>query len=226
MTRVILLGPDPEEAVRLSGSLSAAHPELQLLCVPEGGIADADTDDSVGIVAVSAGREAHLRRRVEEALDAGLPVVVLLPAVDLFQLDPARGQIDFCFPPFTPHEVLLRVRALAARAAGPGGPNVIRRSELTIDVDRYQVTLEGRRIDLTYKEYELLRFLASSPGKAFSRETLLRTVWGYDYFGGTRTVDVHVRRLRSKIDDVEHHFIETVWNVGYRFRADSPEPSG
>jgi len=222
MTRVILLGPDPEEADRLSGSLSAADPELQALCVHDGGLADADTADCVVIVAASTGREDRLRGRVQETLDAGLPAVVLLPGVDLFGLDPTRGQIDFCFPPFTPHEVLLRVRAVAARAAGPEGPNLIRRGELTIDVDRYQVTLEGRRINLTYKEYELLRFLASSPGKAFSRQTLLRTVWGYDYFGGTRTVDVHVRRLRSKIDDVQYHFIETVWNVGYRFRTDAP----
>jgi len=226
MTRVILLGSDPKQAARLSGSLSAADPELQILRVPDGGISGADTDDSVVIVAVSAGQQAQLHSRVEEALDAGLPVVALLPGADLFELDPTRGEIDFCFPPFTPHEVLLRVRNVAARAAGPEGPNVIRRGDLTIDIDQYQVTLEGRRISLTFKEYELLRFLASSPGNAFSRETLLRTVWGYDYFGGTRTVDVHVRRLRSKIDDVRHHFIETIWNVGYRFRADSPGPSG
>ena len=222
MSRIVLLGPSPEEAARLSGSLTAADPDLQIVHVPDGGIAAADTHDAVVIIAASAGRDDRLHRRVEAALDAGLPVVVLLPGVDLFGLDPARGHIDFCFPPFTPQEVLLRVRAAAARAAGPGGPNVIRRGELIVDVDSYQVTLEGRRIDLTFKEYELLRFLASSPGKAFSRETLLRTVWGYDYFGGTRTVDVHVRRLRSKIDDVEHHFIETIWNVGYRFRADDP----
>ena len=225
MSRIVLLGPSPDEATRLSGSLTAADPDVQIVYVPDGGIADADTHDAVVIVSVSAGHDDHLRRRVEAVLDAGLPVVVLLPGVDLFGLDPARGHIGFCFPPFTPHEVLLRVRVAAARAAGPGGPNMIRRGELVIDVDSYQVTLEGRRIDLTFKEYELLRLLASSPGKAFSRETLLKTVWEYKYFGGTRTVDVHVRRLRSKIDDVEHHFIETIWNVGYRFRGDDP-PAG
>ena len=225
MSRIVLLGPSSDEAARLSGSLTAADPDVHIVYVPDGGIADADTHDAVVIVSASAGHDDHLRRRVEAVLDAGLPVVVLLPGVDLFGLDPVRGHIDFCFPPFTPHEVLLRARAAAARAAGPGGPNMIRRGDLVIDVDSYQVTLEGRRIDLTFKEYELLRFLASSPGKAFSRQTLLRTVWGYDYFGGTRTVDVHVRRLRSKIDDVEHHFIETIWTVGYRFRGDD-SPAG
>ncbi|MBH66103.1 MAG: hypothetical protein CL784_06280 [Chloroflexi bacterium] len=97
--------------------------------------------------------------------------------------------------------------------------NIIVHGELVIDCDRYEVTRSGRKVDLTYKEYELLKYLASNPGRVFSRESLLRSVWEYDYFGGTRTVDVHIRRLRSKIDDVSNHFIETQWNVGYRFRS-------
>ena len=87
---------------------------------------------------------------------------------------------------------------------------------MEIDIDRYKVTLDGVILDLTYKEYELLRFLASNPGKAFSREALLNQVWGYDYFGGARTVDVHVRRIRAKIAQ-RQRFIETVRNIGYRF---------
>jgi len=193
---------------------------VEILCVAAGSVRSADTDDAVVVVAAPVGHDRSVRDCVAEAIDAGLPVVVLLPGADLLGLDPARGNVDFCLPPFTPQEVLLRARAVARRAAGPEGPNVIRNGELVIDVDRYLVTVAGRGIGLTFKEYELLRFLASSPGTAFSRETLLRTVWGYDYFGGTRTVDVHVRRLRSKIDDVSHHFVETVRNVGYRFRAD------
>ncbi|MBM3956679.1 MAG: winged helix-turn-helix transcriptional regulator [Gemmatimonadetes bacterium] len=226
MTRVIVLGADPEEARRLSASLIAADPGVRMMEVPDGGIAGAQANASAVIVAAAAGQEHRLRERVEEAVDAGLPVVALLPDADLHGIDPARGHLEFCVPPFTPREVLLRVRAAAERAAGPAGANVIHRGQLTIDADRYQVTIGGRRVVLTYKEYELLRYLASRPGKAFSRQTLLRAVWGYDYFGGTRTVDVHVRRLRSKINDVEHHFIETVWNVGYRFRSEQPEASG
>ena len=80
------------------------------------------------------------------------------------------------------------------------------------------MALKGRRIALRFKEYELLRLLATSPGRVFTRDALLRKIWGYDYFGGTRTVDVHIRRLRSKIEDAEHSFIETIWAVGYRFR--------
>ena len=74
---------------------------------------------------------------------------------------------------------------------------------------------------LTKKQYELLKLLAENPGRVFSRDALLNQIWGYEYFGGTRTVDVHIRRLRSKIEDADHNFIETIWNVGYRFRESS-----
>ena len=80
------------------------------------------------------------------------------------------------------------------------------------------MTIRGDRVSLTFKEYELLKLLAENPGRVFSRYALLNQIWGYEYFGGTRTVDVHIRRLRSKIEDAEHNFIETIWNVGYRFR--------
>ena len=100
-------------------------------------------------------------------------------------------------------------------------PGVIRAADLVIDPHRYDVHLAGRKVLLTFKEYELLKLLASTPGHVYSRDKLLDQVWGYQYFGGTRTVDVHVRRLRSKIEDATHTFIETVRNVGYRFRAPS-----
>jgi len=95
--------------------------------------------------------------------------------------------------------------------------NIIDQGLLKIDTEKYLVTLEGKKIDLTFKELELLKFLASKPGRVFSRETLLKNVWDYDYYGGTRTVDVHVRRLRRKIEDHKYNFIETIWNVGYKF---------
>jgi two-component system alkaline phosphatase synthesis response regulator PhoP len=97
-------------------------------------------------------------------------------------------------------------------------PGTIRSGDLVINTQQYDVFLAGRTVLLTFKEYELLKLLASNPGRVFSREQLLEQVWGYQYFGGTRTVDVHVRRLRSKIEDATHTFVDTVWNVGYRFR--------
>jgi DNA-binding response OmpR family regulator len=122
--------------------------------------------------------------------------------------------------PWRPGELRFRLARLLERKAAPTeSPNVIRAGDLVIDSDRYDVYLAGRPVLLTFKEYELLKLLAANPGRVYSREALLEQVWGYRYFGGTRTVDVHVRRLRSKIDDATHNLIETVWNVGYRFHG-------
>ena len=125
---------------------------------------------------------------------------------------------DLIVVPWRRGELLLRVARLAQRPQPGDSPSVIRAGDLVIDPDRYDVFLAGKPVLLTFKEYELLRLLASTPGRVFTREELLSRVWGYDYFGGTRTVDVHVRRLRSKIEDADHTFIETVWQVGYRFK--------
>jgi DNA-binding response OmpR family regulator len=102
------------------------------------------------------------------------------------------------------------------RRAGAGDGTVIRLGVLAIDADTYRVTVAGRPLDLTFKEFELLRFLAQHPGRVFTRPSLLREVWGYDFYGGTRTVDVHVRRLRAKLGPEHEHLIETVRSVGYR----------
>lgn len=157
--------------------------------------------------------------RVYRAVETGAPVVALLPEVDLFGVDPTAGMFEVCFPPFSGPELLVRMKVAESRAGVGVESNLISRGELTIDCDRYEVSVSGGKINLTYKEFKLLEYLASNPGRVFTREALLRSVWGYDYFGGTRTVDVHVRRLRSKIDSAPNRFIETVWNVGYRFRS-------
>jgi DNA-binding response OmpR family regulator len=118
-----------------------------------------------------------------------------------------------------PAEVEARLRVavgrLSSATAAAGG--LIRAGELTIDPDTYAAKLKGRPLDLTYKEFELLKFLAQHPGRVFTRDQLLREVWGYDYFGGTRTVDVHVRRLRAKLGSEYESMIGTVRQVGYKF---------
>ena len=98
---------------------------------------------------------------------------------------------------------------------------VVSAGGLVIDEASYQATLNNRALDLTYTEFELLKYLAQHPGRVFSRETLLSDVWGYDYYGGTRTVDVHVRRLRAKLGSENEYLIGTVRNVGYRFSPDA-----
>ena len=106
--------------------------------------------------------------------------------------------------------------SMVRRRAGSGDGSVTRLGPLALDTETYRVTASGRPLDLTYKEFELLRFLASNPGRVYTRPALLREVWGYDFYGGTRTVDVHVRRLRAKLGPEHEHLIETVRGVGYR----------
>ena len=123
---------------------------------------------------------------------------------------------DFCLTPFHPIELEARLRHLLWKGGGVK-PDVVEYSELALNVETYQASIEGRPLDLTYMEYELLKFLAQNPGKVFTRELLLSRVWGYEYYGGARTVDVHIRRLRAKLGEEHQNLIQTVRSVGYRF---------
>ncbi|MDP3768617.1 MAG: winged helix-turn-helix domain-containing protein, partial [Dehalococcoidia bacterium] len=125
---------------------------------------------------------------------------------------------DFAVFPAPADELAARIRRVARRRAGEEA-HLLHCGDLTIDQASYRVYVGSRPVELTYKEYELLRFLALNQDKVCTRETLLNRVWGYDFYGGARTVDVHVRRLRGKIEDSSHSLIETVRNVGYRLRA-------
>jgi len=148
-----------------------------------------------------------------------LPVIALLPGDMLDSLNGNLDIDDFITSPYDGRELVLRAKRLLSKARNIGGGELIKCDGLWIDLARCEVTLEGEIIELTFKEYELLKFLASHGGRVYNREALLNRVWGYDYYGGDRTVDVHVRRLRSKIEDAKHTFIETVRNIGYRFKA-------
>jgi DNA-binding response OmpR family regulator len=124
---------------------------------------------------------------------------------------------DFCLSPFHPRELEARLRHLFSRAGDGVRPELVEHAELVLNVGTYQASIASRPLDLTYMEYELLKFLAQNPGKVFTREMLLSRVWGYEYYGGARTVDVHVRRLRAKLGEEHANLIQTVRSVGYRF---------
>ncbi len=183
---------------------------------------DEDRPDALLVeLAVSprlAGEYGAFLQRCQQTLH--LALLLLVPQEVASTFDASISCDDYVLAPYRPAEVLLRLRRLlqSSQAKQGSGRNVIAKGDLTLDLDKYEVTLAGKKLDLTYKEYELLRVLASTPGRVFTREALLNKVWSYDYLGGTRTVDVHVRRLRSKIEDATHLFIDTVRNVGYRFR--------
>jgi DNA-binding response OmpR family regulator len=205
--------------------------ETLMLCFPKGefttaamsdpsGLPSLTVEQSPDIVLMDAGgfTISETQEAFQTCRDLHLPVIVLVTERELDTYDTARRADDFALKPLNPTELTLRVQQLLRRLRGREGSETIHSDDLVIDQSRYEVTVSGHKVLLTFKEYELLRLLASNPGRVFSREELLSRVWGYEYFGGTRTVDVHVRRLRSKVEDANHVFIETVWNVGYRFK--------
>ena len=169
---------------------------------------------------------ARLKRpQVSSVLDQcksnNISTLAIVSTDDLISLDIEMDINDFIVDPFDEEELLVRsIFSVRKSKARPTEDEHIIRGDLTINPSNYEVLINNNRINLRFKEYELLLLLASNPGRVYDRATLLNQIWGYDYFGGTRTVDVHIRRLRSKIEiNAENPYIETIWNVGYRFRS-------
>jgi two-component system, OmpR family, alkaline phosphatase synthesis response regulator PhoP len=146
-----------------------------------------------------------------------IPLLLLVSGAQLNELELREDLYDdFCLSPFHPRELEARLKHLLWATGKTTSAEVIEYGPLVLNLETYQAVLEKKPLDLTYMEYELLKFLATHPGKVFTRETLLSRVWGYEYYGGARTVDVHIRRLRAKLGE-EHNLIHTVRSVGYRF---------
>ena len=181
-------------------------------------LVDSESDEIILI----SGEDLNLdlfKENLKKAEKSDKKVIALMPLkdMDLLISNFSRPFFDFCLPPHDVNEIFLRIINVMTKST-QSERELISIGPLIINQESYEVTLEGDKIDLTFKEYELLKYLAIKPGRVFSRESLLHSVWEYDYYGGTRTVDVHIRRLRSKINNLKYNFIETVWNVGYRFK--------
>ena len=159
-------------------------------------------------------------RSLRQHGEASTRVLALVPGAKLGDLE-LRDELfdDFCLSPFHPAELEARLRHLVWSSGAEPVPaaNLVEYGELVLNLETYQATIAKRPLDLTYMEYELLKFLAQNPGKVFTREILLSRVWGYEYYGGARTVDVHIRRLRAKLGEEYAGLIATVRSVGYRF---------
>ena len=179
------------------------------------------------VVLVDARKDlAHARSLCRLLRTTGLkaPLLVVLTEGGLAAITAEWGADDVLLPAAGPAEVEARLRlALGRLDGGADTPDEIRSGDLAIDEATYSARLRSRSLDLTFKEFELLKFLAQHPGRVFTRAHLLQEVWGYDYFGGTRTVDVHIRRLRAKLGPEHEAMIGTVRNVGYRFVPLKPD---
>ncbi|GAB3563095.1 response regulator transcription factor [Spelaeicoccus albus] len=152
-------------------------------------------------------------------LGTSAPVIVVLADGGMVAVAPTWQVRDVLAPTAGPAEIEARLRLAVAESPPDDEPDLITSGALTIDATGYTAKLAGRTLDLTYKEFALLCHLAGHPGRVFTRDQLLREIWGDDYYGGSRTVDVHVRRLRAKLGNEYDDCIATVWGVGYRFSA-------
>ena len=216
MARILLVSP----ANHTPGAILPALDMLSHDVVPVNGADAALSHKGAVDLIVVDGRADLMQARTTCQLLVGAGqyrVMLLVPVVSLPVLNSGWGIDDFVVEAATAAEIDARVRLLlestpmsSAIVSGP----------LTIDDASYTVTANGRPVDLTYTEFELLKYMVAHEGRVLTREQLLSDVWGYDYFGGTRTVDVHIRRLRAKLGPRLEHYIQTVRNVGYRFSPD------
>lgn len=230
--RAVVICADPEAARFQPDSVASVLADLG--CAVETARFDlADLDEQrllrhrSWIVVIEAGEDLQrgqrcLRKLRESGPLADSPVLVAVTLPRLPALDVSAGMNDFVLMPLVPAELYARLRQLDWKSATFGSDEVLKIDELVIDMAGYEARLGGRRLELTHQEFELLRFLAQHRGRVFTRDQLLERVWGYQYAGGTRTVDIHVRRVRAKLGVTAGGLIETVRNVGYKMRSGAP----
>lgn len=227
MATILLLTNELQPSAEVLPALGLLLHDVRVLPAEPSALVDAPSGD---IVLVDARRELVQARgltRLIRTTGVDVPLVAVVTEGGLAAITAEWGIDDVLLDSAGPAEVEARIRLTQGRlnAATEDTPDEIRSGELVIDEATYTAKVSRRTLDLTYKEFELLKFLAQHPGRVFTRAQLLQEVWGYDYFGGTRTVDVHVRRLRAKLGTEHDALIGTVRNVGYRFVPSQPRSS-
>jgi DNA-binding response OmpR family regulator len=224
VSKVLLLTSTRESAAEILPSLSLLdHAVTVAPASPDALRAEAAIPDAVLVDA-----RHHLvsaKELLGQIADAGLPTLAVISEGAWAAITAEWGVDDVILHTAGPGEVEARIRLAVGRAATPTQNQTaeVRSGELVIDEATYSAKIRGVALDLTFKEFELLKFLAQHPRRVFTRSQLLAEVWGYEYFGGTRTVDVHVRRLRAKLGSENEALIGTVRNVGYKFVPAKPE---
>jgi len=219
---LLLVGSATDEPATVLPSLDLLPHDVRTAARDVRALVGAPSPDLVLLDARTELAEARATCRVLRATGLNVPLLAVVTEPGLIAVNADWGIDDVVLTTAGPAEVEARLRLACGRLKlerSESASGQIRAGDLTIDPQTYAAKLKGRPLDLTYKEFELLKFLAQHPGRVFTRDQLLREVWGYDYFGGTRTVDVHVRRLRSKLGAEHESMIGTVRQVGYKFVA-------
>jgi len=222
MPRILILGDDERAVNALASDFVGANYTVGVSAIEaesaEEAVAKGLPDIIVADLRPLQTDPSALKSLLAENGDCSeIPIVALIQEARLQAMSALPPIDDFAVEPVRSSELLARVRTVLMRRHKLDDENIVRLDGLLIDLQNYEVTVNGEPLDLTYKEYELLRFLITRRGRVFTREALLNHVWGYDYFGGSRTVDVHIRRIRAKLGVTYEAYIETVRNVGYRF---------
>jgi DNA-binding response OmpR family regulator len=213
LLKIIIVAHHSEEISKLCGELNKHDFQCAVTSIDD--VYEKIGEENAGLLLIEftgAPEIITLCRSVRKEKE--FPVIALTPPEKMDSLDDLID--DFVVKPYNSKELITRIKRLVKKETEVS-TEPIRTAGITIDPDKYEVYVNGKLVSLTFKEYELLKFLASHPGRVFTRDALLNQVWSQDYFGGDRTVDVHIRRLRSKIEDPTHVYIETVRNIGYRF---------
>ncbi len=213
-SNVIILTADPMMGKRLAGAVSATGRRAHITAADQDDFSAHFTDRSPELVLVAPDNLDRLAD-VMAWRKANMKVVAVLETANDCELVVEAGVDDFIVAPFEAEELAVRLRRLLQ---GDSESTIVVEG-LSIVPESYEATIDGRSLKLTFKEYELLKHLASNPGRVLTRQTLLDQIWEYDYYGGTRTVDVHVRRLRAKLGSRYSNLIKTVRHVGYKFEA-------
>jgi len=226
MAKVLLLTNTLGASAEVLPALGLLQHQVNILPAEASVLVDAPEAD---VLLIDARRDLPTVKSFAKLLDStgvSCPIIAITTEGGLTAFNADWGIDDVILDTAGPAEVDARIRialgkhAIELVASGPHAGE-IRSGEVTIDESTYTARLKGNVLDLTFKEFELLKYLAQHPGRVFTRSQLLQEIWGYDYFGGTRTVDVHIRRLRSKLGPEFEAIIGTVRNVGYRFTVDA-----
>ena len=226
MARVLLLTNTLGASAEVLPALGLLQHQVRILPAEASVLVDAPELD---LLLIDARRDLPTAKSLTKLLTStgvGCPIIAITTEGGLTAVNADWGIDDVILDTAGPAEVDARIRiALGKHAiemvASDPHAGEIRTGEVVIDETTYTARLKGNVLDLTFKEFELLKYLAQHPGRVFTRAQLLQEIWGYDYFGGTRTVDVHIRRLRSKLGPEFESIIGTVRNVGYRFTVDA-----